>query len=144
MSRQAVISLPLSFAIVLVAAIGLSGTIRDGEEGRSGAIRYVDGTIADPIGPVKAEKPAPGPPAGVEPTPDPPPLPPAEAPADHPIEPRPDLPRVIVTRPGESLLSVAERAYGSAEMAGPMLDANPSLLVEPWRPLPGGTVLTLP
>ncbi|QDV33834.1 hypothetical protein [Tautonia plasticadhaerens] len=149
MSRQAVISMPLSFAIVLVAAIGLSGAIRDGDGGREGVVHHDGGTIADPSGPVKPENPEVEARAEVDPPPDPPSPPPVgdrvePLPGVPRLEPLPGVPRVIASLPGESLRTVSERAYGSAEMAGPLLDANPSVLVEPWRPLPGGTLIRLP
>jgi hypothetical protein len=145
MSRQAVLSMPLSFAIVLVAGIALSGTIRDDQEALAGA--GVDsnlGTIADPIEPVKPEIPRIEPPPApeVEPTPIPEAAPVvAEA---RPITPLPDIPTVVLSGPGESILAIADRVYGTQEMAGPLLDANPALVVEPWRPLPDRTLIRLP
>jgi hypothetical protein len=153
MSRQAVLSMPLSFAIVLVAGIALSGTIRDDQEALAGA--GVDsnlGTIADPIEPVKPEIPRIEPPPApeVEPTPipeaGPTPIPeaaPVVAEA-RPITPLPDIPTVVLSGPGESILAIADRVYGTQEMAGPLLDANPALVVEPWRPLPDRTLIRLP
>jgi hypothetical protein len=152
MSRQAVLSLPLSFAIVLVAGIALSGTIRDAQEPSAEGADSNLGTIADPFEPVKPEIPRiePPPAPGVEPS-APPEVEPIAAPEVElvvqeavPIRPLPDIPTVVLSEPGESILAIADRVYGTQDMAGPMLDANPALNVEPWRPLPDRTMIRLP
>ncbi|RUL88142.1 hypothetical protein [Tautonia sociabilis] len=137
MRRQAVISMPLSFAIVLLAAVVLVGDGRIGPASESAAAgsRPGPGTLPPEIGPKAAqESPAPAPA-----------LVPVPAPG---LPPAPDLgpvgPAFVDSAPGESLEDLALRVFGSVEMAGPLQTANPGLVIEPWRALPAGTRLRLP
>lgn len=131
MRRQAVVSMPLSFLIVIIAAIAFTSTQRDTPVSGLTTLPDQEGTVEAEIGSDISQNP----PKTVHLT--------SEVVEITP-RPRSETPMVVVSEPGESLADVAVRVYGTVEMVEPMWTANSRVVDSNWRPLPTGTVLRLP
>lgn len=140
MSRQAILSMPLSFAIVLVAAMALSGTARQAElglpvENPGDPLPVADEAIphAPPEAPVEVEQPI------AEPSADP-----LSVEAHGSVPETPDLPDATSLPPDETSAHSAVHVAPEPPPALTTPESSSSRDREHWRPIVPRSTLPSP